>query len=89
MPGRYADQGRPWGVPPKEMLGPWCVQCLIYLFFSGKVKLLLRKSNCRKSDLYFSTVTSNRENGLPTYLIFAIFPKSSNQLVLLAAQPKN
>ena len=38
MPGRYAMVG-PWGVPTKEMLWPWCVQCAIYLFFSGKVNL--------------------------------------------------
>ena len=86
MPGRYAMAG-PWGVPPKEMLGPWCVQCLIYLFFSGKVNLLCTNLIVEKSIC--STAWSNRENGLLAYLIFAIFPKSSNQLVLLAAQPKN
>ena len=35
MPGRYAQVG-PWGARPKEMLGPWSVQCLIYLIFSGQ-----------------------------------------------------
>lgn len=39
MPGRYAMVG-PWGAPPKEMLGPWCIQCLIYLFFTAIEKMV-------------------------------------------------